>query len=236
MTKNSIPTASLPVAKVPSPDAPLEALIEFAHTFSGYEYWGSFERCAEIANAPDHTSIDKLRTCLFFEARRWRHGGDDPDDDALAYWRRLIAEIRRRLQALDAATPDWLALAIRGLPSDDPVKKNTQGYNVYSTQKDHWLGWLDPSAGTGTYPRRTSATARAVYNRIGEPKMLLWLVNASGADNGPASSTTEASSIAGSLASQCAAIRKAVPWRMVAEALLNRAEARSLPTHSAPRI
>ena len=65
----------------------------FAHTFNGYDHWGSHEKCAEIANGKVHDSLDTLRTCLFFEARRWRHFGEDPDAESLIYWRHLVAEI-----------------------------------------------------------------------------------------------------------------------------------------------
>jgi hypothetical protein len=33
----------------------------------------------------------------------------------------------------------WLASAIRKLPSDEAVQYGTQGYNKYTTQKDHWV-------------------------------------------------------------------------------------------------
>lgn len=62
---------------------------------------------------------------------------------------------------LDFATPAWLADAIRKLPSDERVMPGTQGYNNYTTRKDHWLGWLNPAAGTGTYPRRTGKNESA---------------------------------------------------------------------------
>ena len=76
----------------------------------------------------------------------------------------------------------WLATAIRRLPSDDRVPDRTPGYNDYNTQKDHWIGWLNPAAGTGTYQRANGSQrdARDVYNRIVEPKLLLWLIAASG--------------------------------------------------------
>ena len=55
-----------------------------------------------------------LRACLFFEARRWRHYGDDPGPESLAYWRELVGKIRasveectppgRRSPSLDACT------------------------------------------------------------------------------------------------------------------------------------
>jgi hypothetical protein len=87
------------MADIPSPNASLDELIVFAHTFDGYKAWGSFEKCAAIANARDHSTLDALRTCLFFEARRWRHMGDDPDPDAKAYWHDLLTKMRAQLAA-----------------------------------------------------------------------------------------------------------------------------------------
>lgn len=80
---------------LPGDDASLQELISFAHTFNGYARWGSLERCAEVK---DHSSLDNLRTCLFFEARRWRHYGTDPDPETLAYWRLLVSKIRQFVQ------------------------------------------------------------------------------------------------------------------------------------------
>ncbi len=71
--------------------------MQFAYTFAGYEFFGSFERCADIANSRDHSSLDHIRGCLYFEARRWHHIGERPDDEALAYWRELVEMIRMRI-------------------------------------------------------------------------------------------------------------------------------------------
>lgn len=95
----TIPSEDLMLTDIPAVDADLDALIAFAHTFDGNGHWGSFERCAEIANAQDHGSLEKLRTCLFFEVRRWRHFGDDPDPEAEQYWRKLVAAVRREVQS-----------------------------------------------------------------------------------------------------------------------------------------
>lgn len=95
----TIPNEALSAADVPGEGATLAELRAFAHTFDGYARWGSFQRCAEIANARDHGSLDTLRTCLFFEVRRWHHFGGDPDERAQAYWRELTAEIARRVRA-----------------------------------------------------------------------------------------------------------------------------------------
>ena len=94
----SIPSDDLSSDDLPGDGASLSELIKFAHTFDGYKHWGSFEKCAEIANSRDHSSLDSLRTCLFFEARRWRHFGEEPDSEADAYWRLVVAQIRRAVQ------------------------------------------------------------------------------------------------------------------------------------------
>lgn len=221
MRDKTISTAKLEVKHLPPDDASVDVLIQFAHTFDGYARWGSSAKCAEIANAPDHSTIDALRTCLFFEARRWRHFGETPDDDALQYWKSLVVSIRERILQLDSYTPEWLSDAIKQLPSDVPVSLKTQGYNQYTTQKDHWLGWLNPAAGTGSYPRRTGGhvSAKTVYNRIGEPKMLWWLATAAGVDQGLLDEAKARVDTQKPLSSQCADFRKVVPWRTLVESL-----------------
>lgn len=93
----------LSLQTIPAADAPLRDLHVFAHTFNGYEAFGSFEACAEIANSRDHSSLDHLRGCLFFEARRWRHFGEGPDAKAEAYWREIVQRIRELVAARTAA-------------------------------------------------------------------------------------------------------------------------------------
>jgi len=114
-----------------------------------------------------------------------------------------------------------LANAIRRLPSDDRVPDRTPGYNDYNTQKDHWLGWLNPAAGTGTYPRVNGSQrdARDVYNRIVEPKLLLWLITASGVRRELVHAAKQAAEGTASMAGKSAAIRRHVPWHVVAETL-----------------
>lgn len=118
-------------------------------------------------------------------------------------------------------TISWFANAINKLPSDDPVPIGTPGYNKYTTQKAHWLGWLNPSAGTGTYPRSGGGnrTARDVYNRIVEPKLLLWLVEAAGVSAVLLDAAKAGSATSTKMATQSAAIRKQIPWTVLASAL-----------------
>ena len=51
----------------------------------------------------------------------------------------------------------------------------------YGSQKEHWLGWLKGYDGPGHYDRATwEVSAGAVYNRVVNSAMLLWLCEASG--------------------------------------------------------
>lgn len=84
------------------------AVLRFAHTFDGYSEMGGFEGSARPANAalewyascgqlPD--SLTQLRNCLFFEHRRWRHYGEDPDPEAQSYIDALMEAIRSKVAA-----------------------------------------------------------------------------------------------------------------------------------------
>ena len=111
---------------------------------------------------------------------------------------------------------EWLAELIERLPADKEVPSGTQGYSRYHTQKAHWLGWLTEKPGAKYFrqdaPKRG---AKFVYNHIMEPKMLLWLISASGLQIELVEQAKEASLNKKSMASSCAAIRKVVPWQIL---------------------
>lgn len=86
----------LTVLDIPAPTASADEILEFAHMWDGYEAAGSFEAAAELANRRFQFTVDELRTMLFFEHRRWRHFGEEPDAEAMSYIRWLIEAIRRR--------------------------------------------------------------------------------------------------------------------------------------------
>jgi hypothetical protein len=87
----------LRLADIPPPQADWDVIGAFALTFDGYRHWGSFEACAEVANAKRDGSLTELRTCLFFEQLRWRHFGDEPDAGAMTYIRGIVESIRARV-------------------------------------------------------------------------------------------------------------------------------------------
>ena len=94
---HAIASESLTWRDLPDETSTWGEILEFAQTFDGYAYWGTFERCAEVANGKAHGTVDCLRTCLFFEHRRWRNGDESaPGQRTLSYWRMLV----RKLSAL----------------------------------------------------------------------------------------------------------------------------------------
>jgi hypothetical protein len=66
----AIANERLSLENIPPPDAGWIEIMQFAKTFDGYAFWGSLERCAEVAAARAHGTLTTRRTCLFFE--HWR--------------------------------------------------------------------------------------------------------------------------------------------------------------------
>lgn len=106
MTK--IPNTRLEAEDIPSNRATWKKILPFALTFNGSEHWGSFEKCREVAkvgiasyqdNKPLTQSLTDLRTCLFYEARRWIHLEKNPNRTGMAYVHALLDAIRVRVLA-----------------------------------------------------------------------------------------------------------------------------------------
>lgn len=95
----AIPNKVLTLDHLPPPDADGTEVWRFADTFNGFKHWGSFERCAEIANLKPDSTLTELRTCLFFECRRWHYYGEQPDEHEAPYIRGLLEKIRAKVAA-----------------------------------------------------------------------------------------------------------------------------------------
>ena len=107
---NKIPNSQLIENDVPSSRASWKKILPFALTFDGYEQWGDFEKCQEIAKLGIISyrtqksftqSLTDLRTCLFYEARRWRHLEKNPNKNGMEYIHALLDAIRVRVLARD---------------------------------------------------------------------------------------------------------------------------------------
>ena len=96
---DDVANAALTLDMIPSPDASWDEIQAFALSFDGYEHWGSFNRCAEIANSRNPQNLSEHRTCLFFEQRRWRHMGADPTQSDMQYIRSLLDGMCRLVRA-----------------------------------------------------------------------------------------------------------------------------------------
>jgi hypothetical protein len=132
-----------------------------------------------------------------------------------------------------AMTPKSLRTRISKLRVKAPI---TEGYGKaistrgiwkskevwYSSQKEHWMVWLSEYGGPGFYGRKDSSvrTAELVYNRIGNPQMILWLAEAAGIAKRNLLVGKRAA-LAGprNRNSHCALIRKAIPWPVIEERL-----------------
>lgn len=91
---------------IPGDDDPWWGVVDrFAMTFDAYERVGSFNKVSRIANLArtrfDETGtlpneVDRLRTCLFFEQRRWRHLDDDlyTHPSNKAYIQAILSKLR----------------------------------------------------------------------------------------------------------------------------------------------
>ncbi len=108
--------------------------------------------------------------------------------------------------------------AIYDLPSDKP--KDTPG-KWYKTQKEHWLGWLGEYKGPGAYGRKGGKDqgAEYAYNHIVEYRMLLWLIEAAGVESKLVKAAKSIVNEEKSMHANSAAIRKIVPWEMLASML-----------------
>lgn len=80
----------------------------FALTLNGYEIMGGLHECGELANrvkkgfsakleSLQGLSLTDLRACLFFEQRRFRHFGEEPQGDDRVFVNALLDAIRQRV-------------------------------------------------------------------------------------------------------------------------------------------
>lgn len=108
--------------------------------------------------------------------------------------------------------------AIEKLPSD---KAQNYPGKWYTTQKEHWRGWLSEYHGAGAYVRQVGKKrgAKFAYNHIVNHEMLLWLMKAARVKPKLVKAAQSASDRANTMQEKSAAIRKHVSWQEVSPAL-----------------
>ena len=107
---NKIPNSQLIESDLPTRRAGWKKIQPFALTFNGYEHWGSFKKCREVAHQGVslfqskkdlNLTLTDLRTCLFYEARRWSHFKKNPNKRGMEYIHTLVDGIRTRVHSKD---------------------------------------------------------------------------------------------------------------------------------------
>ena len=104
---NEFSNADLTIEDIPKPEDGWGKFSGFALIFNGYDFHDGFEACGEITNhwlkiykndGNLPPNLADLRTCLFFEQRRWRHYGFNHGEDAMDYVRALVSGIRTNVK------------------------------------------------------------------------------------------------------------------------------------------
>ncbi len=117
MTEKHPDRTAIPVPKADAPWWP--DVNEFALTFNAYERVGDFDTVAEMGNAAAKAfaedgslprDVAGLRTCLFFEQRRYRHLDVEPykNPEFRSYLTALPARIRELTGGTVPGPPDPL--------------------------------------------------------------------------------------------------------------------------------
>lgn len=103
----AIPNENLTASVVPPTTASWHLIQEFALTLNGYEVIGQKE-CGTLANrvkkefsvsttSLQRLSLTELRSCLFFEQRRFHHFGEEPVGDDRVFVNALLDAIHQKL-------------------------------------------------------------------------------------------------------------------------------------------
>jgi hypothetical protein len=105
---DEIPNEHLNATAVPPATASWQTIGSFAITLNGYRAIGQKE-CSQLAKkvggefsrdaiSLQSLSLTELRACLFFEQRRFRHFGSEPQDADRDYINALLETIRQKVE------------------------------------------------------------------------------------------------------------------------------------------
>jgi hypothetical protein len=125
------------------------------------------------------------------------------------------AELRRRIGRLSEASPetDRFSAAWDRRPDGAHERKPVW----YSSQKEHWLGWLRYYDGPGAYGRQVhrGRSAAFVYNQVVNPQMLIWLAEAVGVERQVVRRAAALALRRHTMSAMSGAIRQAIPWEEI---------------------
>lgn len=125
-------------------------------------------------------------------------------------------------QAPDMPARDMAALLRRAgahYPVSDAYERDyLPGKHWWSSQQEHVAAWLEELEGPGAYGRATRGRgARQGYTHFQCAPGLLWMAEALGEDRAVVEAAASAAGGTGRVGTQCAAIRRVIPWARIAE-------------------
>lgn len=91
-----IPDDELRADWIPTIRSEWRQISRFGHSFDGYAAFGG--DCARLANEGAPATLPELRAVLFYELRRWRHFGYEPDAAAMKKFDWLLESIREKVK------------------------------------------------------------------------------------------------------------------------------------------
>lgn len=93
----------------------------------------------------------------------------------------------------------------------------------YSSQGEHWQGWLGEYKGSGFYGRKNhKRTVEFIYNHIMCPPMLIWLAETISIDKNIINQAINESLKSDKYQERCKIVRKYISWEVVEKAILER--------------
>lgn len=100
--------------------------------------------------------------------------------------------------------------------SDQYEQDYLPGNYWWSSQQEHVTAWLDEIEGPGAYGRVSRGLgARHAYNHFQCAPGLLWIAEALGEEPEVVHAAAQSASGIGRPATQCAAIRRLIPWSRI---------------------
>src|ERR1700691_4970212 len=142
--------------------------------------------------------------------------------DSLKSWR-LVESYggisRVRDMAAREMSRDELLEFVRQLPEKTPIPRALTGHS----SKQAWIYWLSNYADLSDHPLRAQRDAGFIYNHWWNAPIFIWLAEASGVDGERVQRAAKIiASASGNSTTQAAAIRRILPWHLVAKHLRER--------------
>jgi hypothetical protein len=125
-------------------------------------------------------------------------------------------DVARKREPVERITSTDLLKAVRRLPEKTPI---VTALFPDADGKRAWVYWLSNYVQVSDDPRRADRDARFIYNHWWNAPIFIWLAEAIGVDQRRVRKAAEIASSQGNSPAQAAAIRRILPWSLIARQL-----------------